>query len=199
MDPSTPQHSTRSRRKLPATAIVAALFSVLTAMTWVTGGFRAESSGPEQVRPGGTVDQGLFSVQVIHAHTGNVKVGFDDKLVPALVVRMRVTNNGEDSRTMEGGTGSGLTGGVLLGPAPYRHPDAVQHDPALGAATSLQPRLPRNVDVIWKLSGAPPRQATVVLRKWEYRLAFSEDERYWSVSDELLAQVTVPVRQGGAG
>jgi hypothetical protein len=200
MDPSTPQHSTRSRRKVPATAIVAVVLGVLTAVMWATGGLRAQSAAPDQARPGSTVNQGLFSVQVVSAQTANMKVGFEDKPVPVLVVRMRVTNNGEDSQVMEGGKSFGLSAGVQLAPAPYRYPDAVRNDPALGAASALQPRLPSSVDTIWKLTGAPPRQATVVLREWEYRLSFEEDEYYWSTLDNpIIAQVTVPVRPGGTG
>jgi hypothetical protein len=200
MDPSTPQHSARSRRKVPATAIVAAVVVVLTAVTWATGGLRAQSTAPEQVRPGSTVNQGLFSVQVVSAQIANMKVGFADQPVPVLAVRMRVTNNGERSQTMEGGRSSGLSAGVQLGPAPYRYPDDVRGDPALGLATALQPRLPHNVDVIWKLTGGPPRQAAVMLREWEYRLSFEEDEYYWTALDRpIIAQVTVPVRPGGTG
>jgi hypothetical protein len=185
---------------VPATAIVAVVLGVLAAVTWATGGLRAQSTAPAQVRPGSTVNQGLFSVQVVSAQVANMKVGFSANPVPVLAVRMRVTNNGEKSQAMEGGRSSGVSAGVQLGPAPYRHPDEVRGDPAPGLATALHPRLPHNVDVIWKLTGAPPRQATVVLREWEYRLSFEEDQYYWTALDQpIIAQVTVPVRPGGTG
>jgi hypothetical protein len=183
---------------VPATAIVAAVFVVLTAVTWVTGGLRASSSGPEQVRPGASIDQNLFTVQVISARATNMEIGFDDKPVPVLAVRMRVINNGEKTETIFGSRTYGLSAGVFLGPPPYRAPVEAKSDPALGNTFSLQPRLPANVDVIWKLTGPPPRQATVVLRQWEYTLSFEEDEYYWSLFETpFIAQVTLPVRQGG--
>jgi hypothetical protein len=70
-------------RTLPIAAIVVAAAGALTAVTWVTGGLRAESTEPPpRVGPGATVDQGRFTVQVVGAHTEMTKVGFDDKLVP---------------------------------------------------------------------------------------------------------------------
>jgi hypothetical protein len=198
MDPSSPQHSTRSRRAVPATAIVAAVFVVLTAVTWVTGGLRASSSSPEQLRPGATVEQNLYTVQVISARTASMEVGLDDKPGPVLAVRMRVTNNGDRTTTISGGKLSGVTGGVLLGPQPGRRADDAVCDPALGATLSLQPRLPTNVDMIWKLTGPPPQQVTVGLQRWERWLTLDQDEYIWSVTDPTyIAQVTLPVRQGG--
>ncbi|HEX6471947.1 MAG TPA: hypothetical protein VF069_22830 [Streptosporangiaceae bacterium] len=189
----------RSRSPL-ATAIVVGALGVLTAVAWVTGGLRAQPTAPDQVRPGAAVDQGRFSVQVIGAWTGAAKVRYETKNVPVLIVRMRVTNTGKDTVAMAGST-FGFAAGVLLGPAPYRPPDDVRNDPARGAADSLQPRLTRAVDVMWKLAGPPPRRAVVALRQWTYRLQFDGGAYYWSTGKDAttVAEVTVPVRQGAAG
>ncbi len=210
MNPSTPQPPARhpeprpagerSRsRALPATAIVVAVVGALTAVTWVTGGLRAHSSGPDRVRPGATVDQGRFSVQVINAHTATAKLLWDNKPGPVLVVRMRVTNIGKDSVSMAT-RGCGFCSGVFLEPK-YLEPDDVKVDPAKGTADSLQPRVPRDVDVFWKLTGPAPQRVTIDLHQWTYRLQFNHDAYYWIAGKRAatVAAVTVPVRQGGVG
>jgi hypothetical protein len=196
MDPSTQQRS----RALPATAIVVAVAGVLTAVTWVTGGLRSESAAsPPRVVPGGAVDQGRFSVRVVNAHTERTKVGFDNKLVPALVVRMRVTNTGEDTVMMDSGT-FGFSAGVLLGPRPGRRADAARNDPAKGTALTLQPRVPRDIDLIWKWTGAPPAQVTLDLHEWVHKLQFDHGGYLWlnGTDTQTVGTVTVPVRQGGS-
>jgi hypothetical protein len=171
---------------------------VLIAVTWATGGLRAQTAAPNQVGPGATIDQGRFSVKVIGAQTGSAKVGFEDTARPVLVVRMRVTNTGKDTVGM---SGISFDQGVLLRPAPpYRFPDSVRNDPAKGNADSLPPRVPRDIDVIWKLSGPAPRQVTLDLREWTRHLQFDHDAYYWIAGKTAatVALVTVPVRQGGA-
>jgi hypothetical protein len=192
----------RSRsRALPATAIVVAVVGVLTAVTWVTGGLRSQSATPPpRAAPGGTVDQGRFTVRVINAHTEKTKVGFDNRLVPAVIVRMRVTNTGEDTVMMDNGT-FGFSAGVLLGPAPGRRADGARNDPAKGTALTLQPRVPRDIELIWKLTGAPPAQVTLNLHEWVHQLQFDHGGYLWLNGKDTatVATVTVPVRQGGIG
>jgi hypothetical protein len=149
------------------------------------------------VAPGGTVDQGRFTVRVINAHTERTKVGFDNKLVPALVVRMRVTDTGKDTVMMDSGT-FGFSAGVLLEPA-GRQAEAARNDPAKGTALALQPRVPRDVDLIWKWTGAPPAQVTLNLHDWVHRLQFDHGGYLWlnGKQTSTVATVTVPVRQGG--
>ncbi|HEY7482982.1 MAG TPA: hypothetical protein VH912_00845 [Streptosporangiaceae bacterium] len=201
MDPSTPQPAGRSRRGLLVTAIVVAIAVVLVGVAWVTGGLRSASATPPQrVRPGGTVDQTRFSVQVISARTEMTKVKFDLKPSPALIVRMRVTNTGKDTVMMDD-TVFGFSAGVLLQPKPYRFPDDIRIDPAKGVALSLQPRLARDIDVIWKWPGSPPQQVTLDLHKWTYRRQFDRGGYYWAAGKDsaIVSTVTVPVRQGGVG
>jgi hypothetical protein len=195
MNPSTQQRS----RALPATAIVVAVVGVLTAVTWVTGGFRSQSAAaPPRVAPGGTVDQGRFTVRVAGAHTELTKVGFDNKPAPALVVRMRVTNTGKDTLMMDNGT-FGFSAGVLLAPA-GRRADSARNDPAKGTALMLQPRVPRDIDLIWKWTGAPPAQVTLNLHDWVHRLQVDHGGYLWlnGKDTRTVATVTVPVRQGGS-
>jgi hypothetical protein len=196
MNPSTQQ---RSRGGGPR-ATGGPVAGVLTAVTWVTGGLRSQSAAsPPRVAPGGTVDQGRFTVRVINAHTERAKVGFDNKLVPALFVRMRVTNTGEDSVMMDSGT-FGFSAGVLLEPRPWRRADAARNDPAKGTALTLQPRVPRDIDLIWKWTGAPPAQVSLNLHDWVHRLQFDHGGYLWLNGKDTptVATVTVPVRQGGS-
>lgn len=197
MDPSTQQRS----RALPATAIVVAVVGVLTVVAWVTGGLRSESATPPpRVAPGGDVDQGRFTVRVLNAHIERTKVGFDNKLVPALLVRMRVTNTGKDTVSMDNGT-FGFSAGVLLGPGPGagRRPDGARNDLTKGTALTLQPRVPRDLDLIWKWTGAPPAQVTLDLHQWVHRLQFDHGGYLWLNGKDTptVAAVTVPVRPGG--
>ncbi|HEU5156884.1 MAG TPA: hypothetical protein VFU43_07795 [Streptosporangiaceae bacterium] len=189
----------RSRsRALPATAVVVAVAGALTAVAWVTGGLRSQSAAPPpRAKPGATVDQGRFTVQVVGAHTEMTKVGFDNKLVPALVVRMKVTNTGKETVLMDNGV-FGFTAGVFLEPG--RPADSARDDAAKGTAMTLQPRLPRDVDVIWKWTGAPPAQVTLDLRKWTYHLQFDRGGYFWSTGKDAptVSVVTLPVRHGGA-
>ncbi|HZB32041.1 MAG TPA: hypothetical protein VE465_17930 [Streptosporangiaceae bacterium] len=192
----------RSRsRALPTTAIVVAVAGALTAVTWVTGGWRSQSATPPpRVAPGGSVDQGRFDVQVINARTERTKVGLDNALVPAIIVRMRVTNTGEDTVMIDNGT-SGFSAGVLLGPAPGRRAEGARNDPAKGPALTLQPRVPRGIDLIWRLKGTPPAQVTLNLHEWVRQLEFDHGGYLWLNGKDtpIAATVTVPVRQGGIG
>jgi hypothetical protein len=208
MNPSTQQPVARPAEPQPAgerprsrvllvTAIVVAVAGALTAVTWATGGFNAQSATPPpRVAPGTTVDQGRFTVQVIGAHTERTKVGFDNDLVPALIVRMRVTNTGKDTVLMDNGT-FGFSAGVLLQPG--RAAEGARNDPAKGTALTLQPRLTRDIDLIWKWSGAPPSQITLDLHDWVRRLQFDHGGYYWlnGKNTPTVGTVTVPVRQGG--
>lgn len=184
---------------LAVTAIVVAVVGVFTVVAWVTGGLRSVSATPPpRARPGATVDQGRFAVQVVGAHTEMTKVGLSTKPVPALVVRMRVNNIGKDTVLIDNSV-FGFTDGVFLEPG--RKADGGRSDPAKGNVLTLPPRLPRDVDVIWKWTGAVPQQVTVDLHQWTYRLQFDRGGYYWDSGKDtpIVSTVTVPVRQGGTG
>jgi hypothetical protein len=192
-----PRSRASRSRALPVTAIVVAVAGALTATAGVTGGLRGRSSSPTRVAPGKTVDQGLFSVQVRSAHTASAKLLFDNKPGPVLVVRMRVTNIGKDTTTMSS-LGFGFASGVFLEPKNLE-PNDVKNDPAKGTATSLPPRVPRDVDVFWKLTGPQPQRVTIDLRQWTYQIQFDHGGYYWYAGKDAatVAVVTLPVRQGG--
>jgi hypothetical protein len=198
--PSEPRPAgERSRpRALMITAIAVAVAGVFIAVAWVTGGLRSQSATrPPQARPGATIDQGRFTVQVIGAHIETAKIGFSDKPIPALVVRMRVNNTGKDTVLMHNSI-FGFSAGVLLEPG-WRQADDARNDPAKGAVITLQPRLPRDIDLMWKWQGAPPAQVTLGLHEWIYRLQFDHGGYYWDNGKHTptVSDVTVPVRQGG--
>lgn len=198
MDPSLPQPAARSRRGLLVTAIVVAVAGVLVGVSWITGGLRsASATPPKRVSPGATVDQGRFSAQVLSAQTQTMKVGLDLKPSQALVVRVRVTNIGKDTAGLD--REFGYAEGVLLEPKPFRRPDDARSDPATGVLTALPPRLSKDIDLIWKWPGTPPRQVTLDLHQWTYRLQFDRGGYYWDTGPDhaIVSIVTVPVRQGG--
>jgi hypothetical protein len=215
MDPSTLRATPPargSRRALPATAAVAGVLTVLTAVTWVTGGLHAESASPRIGAPGAAIDQTRFTVRVDSARATTAKVSLEPKPVPILAVRMRVTNTGKDTVTLEDPT-FGFTAGVFLGPevvggvgwsgkhSRLREPDDVQTNPSVGTAETVPPRMTRDVAVIWKLTGPAPPQVTVDLRDWDYRLTFDRSEYIWWADQDspVAAKITVPVRADGAG
>jgi hypothetical protein len=171
---------------------------VVVAVTWVAGGLRARATGPVTVKPGAVVDQGLFDVQVMDARAGQIKMGEFDPPAKLLVVRMRVTDRGKQSYGI-----SSFLSGIAAEPRPGRYAPAdimrSQGDVHGEVTTSIHPRLPVTLEVVWALGdAAPPRTVTLVLRKWEYGQSFTTDTFYWSVTKQspITAKVTVPVRAG---
>ena len=177
--------------------ILAALV-VLTAVIWVAGGLKAKPGGPVAAGPGRVVGQGLFKVQVMDARAGRMKINSFDPLANLLIVRMRVTNIGDQSY----GISSFLTG-VVAEPkhGKYVAADAMRSQGYAGnqVTSSIHPRLPMVVQLVWLLGNATaPPTVTVALRTWEYGQSFTTDTYYWSVTKEspISAKVAVPVRAG---
>jgi hypothetical protein len=114
-------------------------------------------------------------------------------------VRLRVNNTGKDTVMIDNGV-FGFTAGVQLEPG-GRKPDAGRSDPAKGTALTLQPRLPRDVDLVWKWTGAPPGRVTLDLHNWTRQLQVDRGGYYWSTGrfTPIVYTVTMPVRQGGGG
>jgi hypothetical protein len=178
--------------------IVFAGLTVIVAVTWAAGGLRARASGPVTVKPGAVVDQGLFHVQVMDARAGRIKLGEFDPPANLLVVRMRVTDRGTQSYGI-----SSFVGGIAAEPHPGRYAPADIMRSQAGVQgqviTSIHPRLPVTVEVVWPLGdAAPPPVVTLVLRQWSYGQSFTTDTYYWSVTKQspITAKVTVPVRAG---
>jgi hypothetical protein len=78
-----------------AGVLVVSVAAILSA--WSAGGLRTRPHGVPMVRPGGTVDQGVFAVQVLDARAGHMKIHSFDPVKNLLVVRMRVTDKGDRS------------------------------------------------------------------------------------------------------
>jgi hypothetical protein len=171
---------------------------VLLAVAGVFGGFRARPNGPAAARPGSTVDQGLFDVQIMDARAGRMKLSSFDPLRNLLLVRMRVTNLGDRSF----GVSSFLDGVAAESkPGTYLQPDFMGSEGDIDgqATSSLHPRLPITVQLVWPLGDATaPRTATLALRQWDYGQSFTSDTFYWSVTKQspIKAKVAVPVRAG---
>lgn len=177
------------------TGIAAAV--VMLAVVGVLGGFRAQPGGPVRVTPGRVVDLGLFKVQITDARAGPIKLHSFDPAKNLLLVRMRVTNVGDKSYGM-----SSFTDGVVAEPRPgkYVSPDFMDSAGYIdgGMTSSIHPRLPITVQLVWPLGNASPRTVTLALRQWTYGQSFTTDEFYWSVDKQapFNAKVTLPVRQG---
>jgi hypothetical protein len=178
--------------------VVAGALALVTAVTWAAGGLRAKPGGPIVARPGSVVDQGLFHVQVMDARAGRMKLSEFDPAANLLVVRMRVTNRGDRSYGI-----SSFLWGLAAEPRRGGHvqPDLMrsQGDVQGDVTTSIDPRLPVVVQVVWPLGNATaPSAVTVALRQWEYGQSFTTDVFEWSVTKQspITATVTVPVRAG---
>ena len=178
-------------------AILGAL-ALLVAVAGVFGGLRGQASGPQQAKPGSTIDQGLFDVQLMDVRAGRMKLHEFDPEANLLIARLRVTNRGDESY----GIGSFIHG-VAAEPKPgkYAEADLMRSEGEINGeeTSSIHPRLPIIVQVVWVLgdSAAPP-DVTVALRTWEYGQSFTTDEFYWSVTTQspVKAEVSAPVRQG---
>ncbi|MGI5225392.1 hypothetical protein [Actinoallomurus sp. CA-142502] len=193
-----PPGEVKPRRRMRVTLIIIGALVVLAAATWAAGGLRAQPGGPAQSVAGRTVNQGLFDVQILDARSGRMKLSSFDPAANLLVVRMRVTDLGDQSYGV-----SSFISGVAAEPKPgkYVEPDLMDSVGVVdGQVTSeIHPRLPVVVQLVWKLGDATaPRALTVALRLWEYGQSFTTDEFYWSVSKQspVKAEVKVPVRLG---
>jgi len=177
---------------------VMGVMAVLLAVAGVFGGFRAQAGGPVAVKAGSTVDQGLFHVQVMDARAGRMKLSSFDPLRNLLLVRMRVTNTGDKTF----GISSFLDGVAAESkPGTYLQPDFIASEGDIDGqvTSSIHPRLPVTVQLVWPLGNATaPRTATLALRQWDYGQSFTTDSFYWSVTKQspIKAKVTVPVRMG---
>lgn len=196
--PRPPDEVEKPRNRLRVALIIVGVLVVLIAVTGVAGGLRAQPGGPVQSVAGRTVNQGLFDVQILDARFGRMKLSSFDPLENLLVVRMRVTDLGDQSYGV-----SSFIEGVAAEPKPgkYAEPDLMASAGDVdGQNTSeIHPRLPVVVQVVWKLGSATaPRTLTVALRLWEYGQSFTTDEYYWSVTKQspVKAEVKVPVRLG---
>ncbi|RSN60266.1 MULTISPECIES: hypothetical protein [Actinomadura] len=186
----------RRRRLVWASAAVGALV-VLTAVLWATGGLDEKAKQPVK-SPGKAVDVGLFSLTVhdVRAGVADTAMGGSERF---LIVRMRVVNKGQETV----GLGpSGLQDGVVARTkaGKWVKPDEVT-GVAAGAATSdVQPGLPVEASVMWKLGPAqPPPTFTFGLRDWEYDHGFTDSDYTWRVQTEggeLAARYTLPVGTG---
>jgi hypothetical protein len=178
--------------------VITAALVILTATLWATGGLQARPGGPITVKPGRTVGQGIFNVQVLDARAGSMKLHAFDQPANLLIVRMRVTGIGNKSY----GVGS-FVGGIAAEPKPgtYAEAEPTRSEGDIdGEETSeIHPRLPVTVQVVWILgNAAAPPNVTVALRTWEYSQSFTTDTFAWSVTPQspITAKVAVPVRQG---
>jgi hypothetical protein len=187
-----------TRRKWPVVLAISAALAILLAVAGVFGGLREQDSGPQQARPGATVGQGVFDVQVLDVRAGHMKLHEFDPAANLLIARMRVTNRGDQSY----GVGS-FVHGIAAEPKPgtYAEADVMRSEGDINGeeTSSIHPRLPVIVQVVWALgNAAAPPEVTVALRTWEYGQSFTTDTLYWSVTKQspITAKVSLPVRQG---
>jgi hypothetical protein len=187
-----------TRRRWPVLLAVLGALAILVAVAGVFGGLRAQANGPQQAKAGSTVGQGLFDVQIVDARAGRLKLHEFDPAANLLIVRMRVTDRGNESY----GIGSFIHG-IAAEPKPgkYAEADLMRSEGVINGeeTSSIHPRLPVIVQVVWVLGdAAAPPDVTVALRTWEYGQSFTTDTFYWSVTKQspITAKVSVPVRQG---
>jgi hypothetical protein len=196
--PVAPDSLATPRRRPRVFLMVVAGLVVLLAVTGATGGLKAKPGGPTAAKPGGVVGQGLFDVQVMDARAGRMKLNTFDTPANLLLVRMRVTNVGDQSYGV-----SAFLDGVAAEPrhGRYLQPDLTRSTVLIEGkpTTEIHPRLPVVLQLAWPLGDATaPSVATLALRKWEYGQSFTTDTFYWSVTKQspITAEVAVPVRAG---
>lgn len=170
---------------------------LMLAVTGALGGFRAQPDGPANAKPGTVVHQGLFDVQITDARAGRMKLDEFDPVKNLLLVRMRVTDLGDRSYGI-----STFMGGVVAEskPGTYISADFMGSEGYVdgGKTSTIHPRLPVTLQLVWPLGNASPRTVTLALREWSYGQGFTTDEFYWSVTKQspIKAKMTIPVRQG---
>lgn len=173
-----------------------AVIAVLVAVAGAFGGLRKRPM-PVKAAPGKTIDQGLYKVQVLDARSGKFAVSSFEKPANKLVVRMRVTNVGDESH----GVSIFLEGIVVQVNGRRLQADFMGSNGQLpgGSTSYIHPHLPVTVQAVWPLpDGLALPSVTVGLRKWTYGQGFTNDSFSWTVTskDPIVTTVTVPVRSG---
>ncbi|MFD0902543.1 hypothetical protein [Actinomadura sediminis] len=184
------------RRLVWASAAVAAVV-VLAAVLWATGGLKEKPKQPVKP-PGKAVDVGLFALTVHDVRAGVVDGGLGGS-ERYLIVRMRVVNESRETAWL-GSTGlqEGVVARTKTGK--WVEPDEVTGVAAGAETYTVQPGLPVEASVMWKLGPAqPPETFTFGLREWKYDHGFTDNEYAWRVQREggaLAARYTLPVGTG---
>lgn len=186
------------RKRWPVVLAVMGVLVVLLAVAGVFGGFRARPGGPVVAKPRSVVNQGLFNVQIMDARAGRMKLHEFDPVKNLLLVRMRVTNLGDQTYGV-----STFVEGIAAEPRPgsYIAADSMGSEGDIDGevTSSIHPRMPVTLQLVWPLGDATaPRTATLALREWEYGQSFTTDDFYWSVTKQspITAKVAIPVRVG---
>lgn len=171
---------------------------ILIAVIGAFGGLGTRSTAPPRIAPGTDVDQRLFTVRVLDARAGRIKLRPYSPLKNVLIVRARVTNDGDHSFGIVN-----FISGVVAEPRPGNQvePDLMDSRGSIGGqgTTEIHPRLPMDVELVWPLpDGAAPRSVTLALRQWKYSQSFTTDTFAWTVgrTSPVAARVVVPVRTG---
>ena len=119
---------------------------VMLGVVGALGGFRSKPGGPDTVKPGAVVHQGLFDVQVTDARAGQLKINSFDPGRNLLLLRMRVTNLGRQSYGI-----TTFMDGLAAEPKPgkYLQPELMDSQGYIdGQVTStIHPRLPITVQL----------------------------------------------------
>jgi hypothetical protein len=176
---------------LAAVGVLAVLASVL----WVTGGLKETPTQPAK-QPGRPLDLGLFTVTVRDARIGVADGGFGSGKERFLIVRMRVVNQGKETKSLSVG---GLSDGVvaLTKAGKWVKPDEVEGVAGGAKTDTTQPGLPVEASAMWKMGPADaPTKLTVGLREWKYEHGFTDPGYNWLVdkqSDALAGRLTLPV------
>jgi hypothetical protein len=193
-----PEEKKRPSRRLMVFLIVSGALVLLVAVAGAFGGLRAQPDGPEHLTAGRTVNQGLFDVQILDARAGRMKSSSFDPPQNQLVVRMRVTNLGDQTYGV-----TTFLYGIAAEPRPgtFVAPDLMKSNGDVHGygTSSIHPRLPVLLQLVWPLpEGTTPHSVTVALRMWDYSQSFTTDTFYWSATKQspITAEVAVPVRTG---
>lgn len=174
---------------------VLGVLAVIAAVLWVTGGLKETPKQPVK-QPGKALDLGLFTVTVRDARIGTADAGFGSERERFLIVRMRVENRGKETEQLGPG---GLADGVvaLTKTGKWVKPDEVEGTAGGAETDAVQPGLPVEASVMWKMGPADsPRKLTVGLRKWKYEQGFTDSDFNWIVqreNDVLAGRLTLPV------
>lgn len=180
---------------------VAGVVAVLAAAVGATaalGGFRAAPVHVPAARPGVPVGNGQLVVApraARYGHTDPTSTGPRER-GRYLALAFRVTNVSEQTTTADEALSplhmavTGRPAGTAISDL---HPDFAVGP---GRHTALHPDMPQRVLMVAKLPrGVPvPREVAVTIHRDEYRPGFMDEHKAWHGSDEIAAEVTVPVR-----
>ncbi|KAB2347811.1 hypothetical protein [Actinomadura rudentiformis] len=196
LPPASQQVDEPARRRFLVPAVVVGVVAVLLPVLWLTGGLDQTPQQPER-SPGQAVDAGKFTVTVHEARIQTAKTISDRKPERYVVVRVRVVNNDKETVSLGvGGLRDGIAARTKAGK--WVPPDDVNGTATGGKVNAVEPGLPVEASVMWRMGPADaPTTFTVGVLTWEYGTGFTDNEYKWRVVDKsggkLAGLLTLPV------